>query len=344
MTTFMKNKQKFAELKSFGSSLLLGSFSRRDFSVGLVSVGLISFGFLGVGCVQKTQVSETQTNGRGSQKANSCSAGPSAGPSDDLGIIGGTRVSEKHPLSPSVVFLRTRILNAEGEQFDIRCTGTLISERVVLTAAHCVAFGTNIIKLETQIVLGQDPGCSESGNAAQAVRTAEKTISHPQFSHKKPELAHDFALIRLNQAFPKAQARFLGVERTRHQLRSAMKYYAAGFGVSKDLSETDETPPYLRTARLQIREASDANKSETSKLIEMDQSSGDSACSGDSGGPLIAKMGSEIRVVGVASFVFAKKRGQGQCLGFVSYGRIDGDSKWLRDQFRLQNPSDKNPF
>ncbi|XP_026315078.1 CLIP domain-containing serine protease 2-like isoform X2 [Hyposmocoma kahamanoa] len=118
--------------------------------------------------------------------------------SDDFRILGGDKAAlYEMPWMVLIAYDSPR-----GSR--LSCGGTLITERYVLTAAHCVAFLGNRLKL-SGVVLGEyditkDPDCERIDgelHCAPNVRNVsiEKVIAHPGYSPQN--LYDDIALIRL---------------------------------------------------------------------------------------------------------------------------------------------------
>ncbi|XP_066969924.1 phenoloxidase-activating factor 3-like [Macrobrachium rosenbergii] len=104
---------------------------------------------------------------------------------------------------PWMAVLGFRSAGANGE-LEWKCGGALVSERYVLTAAHCVL---PELQLE-EIRLGEHnlqtvPDCNENRNCAprhQSFKVASRSqiISHPNFDTRTP-VSDDIALIRLDR-------------------------------------------------------------------------------------------------------------------------------------------------
>ncbi|XP_013790405.1 chymotrypsinogen B-like, partial [Limulus polyphemus] len=99
-------------------------------------------------------------------------------------ILGGETVEEVS--YPWMVRLKARLLNRPG--YKINCGATLISARHLVTAAHCVREGDDIIpvsNLHGKIYKGETSNTLEF----------DKIISHPKFN--SITLANDIAVLKL---------------------------------------------------------------------------------------------------------------------------------------------------
>lgn len=158
------------------------------------------------------------------------------------------------------------------------CTGVVLSERVVLTAAHCVA-GPNDTRLHWR------------GDDGQPVLVdVERVATHPEFRARAPqtrERSVDLALVRAAKPLPFSRARLSG----RDALRLGERVRVGGFGVTREgLGSSGGT---FRTGDLVIR-------APLSHLLGWAES-GDGrrlgACTGDSGGGMFDASGEVVGIV-----------------------------------------------
>ncbi len=193
------------------------------------------------------------------------------------------------------------------------CTGTLVGQRTVITAAHCLQPGASY-----WFMVG---GGSYQANSAHA---------HPNWSTYT--LTNDIALLLLSQApdvpsMPVAtSAPSVGQEIT-----------LVGFGVT---GETQEDAGIKRVATNTINDLDSARFS----FAGSGAGTG-STCFGDSGGPAFATLGGKVVQIGVTS------SGQAPC-GTLAYDtRVDAYEGWLNDTAdgdlnrgaSTPTPSDVNP-
>ncbi len=169
----------------------------------------------------------------------------------------------------------------------ILCTGTLIAETLVLTAAHCL----------------DGPGEARIYGLLPDGRYEERTVAaamrHPLYKPLGGERARltmdkwpiDIAVIRLNRPM-NAPFRPAELVRGGYQFLPGTPMRAAGFGVesslpSKDRSDPSELPP-LREVALVVGEA-EMERIPVLRLVAGSPDKielGRSVCKGDSGGPI----------------------------------------------------------
>lgn len=160
------------------------------------------------------------------------------------------------------------------------CTGVVLSERVVLTAAHCVS-GAPDTKLHWRGVDG-----------APILVEVERVAMHPEYRPNAPatrERSVDLALVRAARPLP---ARFdAATLSTRAGLSLGERVRVGGFGVTQE--GAGDTSGVFRTAELRVR-------APLSRLLGWAES-GDArrlgACTGDSGGAMIDATGEVVGIV-----------------------------------------------
>lgn len=114
-------------------------------------------------------------------------------------IIGGTKVAEGAPITASIV----GIYDTENQ---FTCTGTLLADNVVLTAAHCVEAKANRIRIVFGLELMSTINAREVDIRQNFIRTATSVKVHPKYDDVANELKntdwHDIALIKFAGTVP----------------------------------------------------------------------------------------------------------------------------------------------
>ncbi|MEN9827178.1 MAG: hypothetical protein RI953_2923 [Pseudomonadota bacterium] len=209
-------------------------------------------------------------------------------------IVGGQDVTPSDAVAASTVVL----INGAGK---MRCSGTLIAARLVVSAAHCFV----------------DPGLDNSNlsvgfglnTSSLVTRSVKSFTAHPQYDANRPlgETAplYDVALIELAEDAPSGTA-FARVPHTSFDLNKGEPMLLAGFGLSytsgSGTGRTGGGAGTLRKVTLPLNAVL-----MSSKQIKITSDSSQAVCSGDSGGPAYAtSRENELVVSGVTSWGYSR--------------------------------------
>lgn len=182
-------------------------------------------------------------------------------------IIGGIDIPEDHELSHSIVAVYNHFSKS-------MCTGSLTKNNIVITAAHCVPedlshvfiiFTTNLTHAEKLEHL--------------PYRTVDKAEISPYYEKNKmaPKDQGDLALLRFTGSAPESYIP-ISMLLDASVLQKNVPVIVAGYGINE--IKTRRGTGVLRAAYLKILDPDFSNTE-----ISVDQSQGQSACHGDSGGP-----------------------------------------------------------
>lgn len=184
-----------------------------------------------------------------------------------------------------------------------KCSGSLIQNDVVLTAAHCVdSNGFLFVKYG-----------SDSLNDATPFIPVDAVWKHPRYSNTSQHTLNDVGLVKLEKPVDGAVVVRMATASMAKAVATAGSYKALGWGI--DQNGDDAT--YLRWAKLDNQDvvaASRLKKYGFSKVTQIaaghyiaKEKVYQADCYGDSGGPLTIVRGSEVFVVGVMSWVLGTK-------------------------------------
>ncbi len=222
-----------------------------------------------------------------------------------VGIIGGKTLSSQSTVAQGIVFLlsESEKTDSEGRALSSLCTGSLIDQNIVLTAAHCVPSDLNPRKI--RVAFSVDPLCQLQQQGYQkSFLEVDEIIQHEKWDSKNS--AYDLAMIRLSDAAP-AERRPLKLLNRPVELTTESPIFVSGYGRTTDYNVQDKDKPMLKVARirpsLNSDEPSKITKSNLNPVLYLDQSQGQGACSGDSGGPTFLKDKGQLYVLGVNSAV-----------------------------------------
>jgi hypothetical protein len=195
-------------------------------------------------------------------------------------IVKGTVVQAGDPVALSTVFLAMK--KTSGYEF---CTGSIIDQDIVVTAAHCVD-GVSPDSIQVMFTLDVTMsfllGTPTSTSGPDSVHPVYGAVADPQYSTSGID-RHDIAIIRFKGLMPDGYqaATLLGDSAP---LNSGEAVVLAGYG---------STNPVLSSSVGQLRKADvsvDQMLGQTE--VVLNEKNGAAACWGDSGGPAFVQLDS----------------------------------------------------
>ncbi len=221
-------------------------------------------------------------------------------------IIGGSKVKPTDSIISSIVGI-----------YDISagaiCTGSIIDNNIVLTAAHCInsdpsqmviLFGTNL-------------------DATKVFRRVDFAGAHKLYAPQDNEESewNDIGLIHFVGQLPKGfkPAKFLP---NQYKIKAGDLTLLAGYGLSDGVNKTGAS--VLRKTSVAI-----ANPEFFQGQVVLDQRAGRGACHGDSGGPAYIQTKDGLMLWGVTSRGYHDKLDH--CSQFAVYTNSIKYNKWIND-------------
>lgn len=210
-------------------------------------------------------------------------------------IIGG---SEEQG-DPAVVAIYVEIMAREAR---FMCTGTLIAEDLVLTAAHCLNQPRLGFAHVFRIFTGTDLRDKEDRPAAVTGREAH---FDKEFQYRHPELGHDIGVLKLKEPMPIKPVPYLRGPLSQDLVGTKVR--AVGYGLNS--SVFDSGSQVKRSTKVKVNAIKE-------RFIEVGGFF-HNVCRGDSGGPILMEIDGVETIIGVNSY------GNGSCHSSSTATRVD---------------------
>jgi secreted trypsin-like serine protease len=233
-----------------------------------------------------------------------CSAPPDGVGASSRAIVAGAADSA----DPAIV----ELVAVQGNAL-AKCTATLVSPHVLLTAAHCIAetAGARYV-----IFVGPD----DSQVAQKDLLPVSAAIFDPLYNDN-PADGHDIAIVALAQPLAIPTVPINRAPLTAAALRAPARY--VGYGLTDGVAQSGDGVKRQGTAPI----------AQIGRNLILIAANPHGTCNGDSGGPLLLDSGAGEAVIGVVSF------GDDQaCLTNSFFQRIDTQVAWVDQQIARFDP------
>lgn len=234
---------------------------------------------------------------------------------DSAGIINAEKVTPelKDPLAPLIVKLELETHNAKTkETSESICTGVLINQNVVLTAAHCL---DDAKKSSSFIEFGKGTLLFIRSHDYKILREASFAIVHEEYKLSAHRF-NDVALVFFKKPFYKDWSDFPNLKfDSKGWIGPGAIVTSYGFGAievtfDKKGNRQTKSDGLLRRKVFKVADEKDVNPklwrySDAIYLTNIPSEPVGSICSGDSGGATFANVNGNYILVGVTSYMFS---------------------------------------
>ncbi len=223
------------------------------------------------------------------------------------GIIGGSDVLETDS------FLQSSVGIIDLKLGQVICSGTLIAPNVVLTAAHCTANNFQSLAILFTNKFPQGTVTLQTEN----VVPVSAGITHPDWKAGNA-IRGDLALLQIAGSAP-AGYRPAALFTDTSGIPAGASAIVVGFGYTN--ADTKTRPAFLQKAELTIK----TDHSSSTESV-FDQTKGQGACSGDSGGPSFVWVKDQWLLFAVNSQTAAACTGR---FGYLVVTRVASFQEWI---------------
>lgn len=257
-------------------------------------------------------------------------------------IVGGTSVAASEDIAKTTVQIFTvqtkrdatgalRITGVAG------CTGSLLANDIVLTAAHCTTDNPNYILLYFSTQAPDMKQLMASVNTNPLIRRVvggKVGTNWPRLTETQQSDWGDIALLKFKGGIPQGYqpAQLLPSDA---ELKAQQAVTLAGFGLTDGVRN-------IQSDRLLKVDITILNPSYSRSEMVVDSGNGKGPCHGDSGGPAYVNVNGQRFLAGITSRAESQTDPKGQCIGDTIYTRTQPYSAWIKSSMQtLQSPNFK---
>lgn len=233
-----------------------------------------------------------------------------------VSVIAGTEMQGPEAISKSTVRLIMQFKESSGQ-----CTGSLIAENIILTAAHCLDDGPKSVRIDFYLAKGKFRSVS-----------ASRYLIHSKRKSREGNERNDLALIYFKGGVPNGHSPIeMLIDKETPEIDTLINI--SGFGMRNvelaTYQESDKDDSVLVSATLSII-------SKLGDTLEFkDRVGKSSSCFGDSGGPAWIEVLGRPVLVGTSSFVTPP-----MCMNTSFYTSIAYHSNWIKNALEeLKSPA-----